>query len=68
MNNLIELGIILCTPFGSAKDPVNLLGYGALNIMENITETIQWHQVKEKLNNGALFLDVREKMKLKIEQ
>ena len=61
VEDLVELELTYAPPFGSAKDPVNLLGYGALNIMENITETLQWHEVKKKINTGAYFLDVREK-------
>lgn len=38
--DLPELEFTYAPPFGSAKDPVNLLGYVAMNIAEGVSETI----------------------------
>lgn len=46
-------------PFGSAKDPVNMAGYAALNIMEGISENVQWYALSDELAKGKLLLDVR---------
>lgn len=46
-------------PFGSAKDPVNMIGYAAMNITEGISQNIQWHQLDDELATGKVLLDVR---------
>lgn len=57
--DLPELELTYAPPFGSAKDPVNMIGYAALNIAEGLSENIQWHQLELELENGAILLDVR---------
>lgn len=57
--DLPELEFTYAPPFGSAKDPVNMLGYVAMNIMEGLTETVQWHELQDELTAGKVFLDVR---------
>lgn len=57
--DLPELELAYAPPFGSAKDPVNMLGYTALNYMEGISHTIQWHELKDKMAQGWQHIDVR---------
>lgn len=57
--DLPELEFTYAPPFGSAKDPVNMIGYEAINVIENISETIQWYDLEEEVKNGAVVLDVR---------
>lgn len=59
VSDLPELELTYAPPFGSAKDPVNMLGYAALNLMEGISQNIQWYQLREELANGKVLLDVR---------
>lgn len=59
VEELPELEFTYAPPFGSAKDPVNMAGYAALNSMEGISESIQWHELQSYLEKGALLLDVR---------
>lgn len=59
VEDLPELEFAYAPPFGSAKDPVNMAGYAALNSMEGITESILWHELQSYLEKGALLLDVR---------
>ncbi|MFS7491336.1 FAD-dependent oxidoreductase [Carnobacterium maltaromaticum] len=59
VEDLPELEFTYAPPFGSAKDPVNMAGYAALNSMEGITESIQWYELQSYLKKGALLLDVR---------
>lgn len=59
VEDLPELEFTYAPPFGSAKDPVNMLGYVALNYMEGLTDMIQWYDVKEATENGQVILDVR---------
>ncbi|MBO0482667.1 FAD-dependent oxidoreductase [Candidatus Enterococcus courvalinii] len=61
---LPELEFTYAPPFGSAKDPVNLLGYAAMNIAEGVSETIQWHELATELENGKILLDVRNENEL----
>lgn len=57
--DLPELEFTYAPPFGSAKDPVNMLGYAAINLSEGMSDSIQWHQLKEEQQNGSQLLDVR---------
>ncbi|MDT2760422.1 FAD-dependent oxidoreductase [Enterococcus xiangfangensis] len=57
--DLPELEFTYAPPFGSAKDPVNMLGYAAINLAEGISESIQWYQLKEEQRKGSQLLDVR---------
>lgn len=57
--DLPELELTYAPPFGSAKDPVNMLGYAAMNIAEGLSETVQWHELPTELAKGKILLDVR---------
>ncbi|MEN2665984.1 FAD-dependent oxidoreductase [Listeria aquatica] len=61
---LPELELTYAPPFGSAKDPVNMAGYVGLNLLEGLSESIQWHQLNEEKANGAILLDVRNQVEL----
>ncbi|HUW77997.1 MAG TPA: FAD-dependent oxidoreductase [Candidatus Nanopelagicaceae bacterium] len=56
---LADLELAYAPPFGSAKDPINMLGYMAENIIFGLTETIQWDELDDHLAAGAVLLDVR---------
>ncbi|WP_423509533.1 FAD-dependent oxidoreductase [Streptomyces xinghaiensis] len=56
---LADLELAYAPPFGSAKDPVNMLGYIAGNLADGTSPTVQWHEVDDRLAAGALLLDVR---------
>ncbi|GAB2675601.1 FAD-dependent oxidoreductase [Thalassiella azotivora] len=56
---LADLELAYAPPFGSAKDPVNVLGYVAENLLTGTTGTVQWHEVAERVAAGAALLDVR---------
>lgn len=62
--DLPELELTYAPPFGSAKDPVNMLGYAAMNLAEGLSESIQWYQLKEELAEGKKLLDVRNESEL----
>lgn len=62
--DLPELEFTYAPPFGSAKDPVNMLGYAAMNLAEGLSESIQWYQLKEELAKGKQLLDVRNTSEL----
>lgn len=62
--DLPELELTYAPPFGSAKDPVNMVGYTAMNILEGKSESIQWYELEEELKNGKILLDVRSEQEL----
>ena len=49
-------------PYSSAKDPVNMAGYYASNIIEGLVDNVQWDKVDELIQNGEYILDVREEL------
>ena len=57
--DLPELEFTYAPPFGSAKDPVNMLGYAALNLIEALSDNVQWYHLEDELAKGKKFLDVR---------
>ncbi len=58
---LADLELAYAPPFGSAKDPVNMLGYVAENILSGFVETVQWHEVNDYRARDAQFIDVRSR-------
>lgn len=58
-SGLARLELAYAPQFGSAKDPVNQLGYVADNLRSGTTRTIQWHELDAALDAGATLVDVR---------
>ncbi len=56
---LADLELAYAPPFGSAKDPVNMLGYIAENMMSGLLKTAQWDQTQEYREAGYQLIDVR---------
>ncbi len=56
---LADLELAYAPPFGSAKDPVNMLGYIAENLMSGLLKTVQWNQTQELRTAGYQLIDVR---------
>ncbi len=56
---LADLELSYAPPFGSAKDPVNMLGYVAENVVSGLVKTAQWHEIDDYRDNGYRLLDVR---------
>ena len=56
---LADLELAYAPPFGSAKDPVNMLGYMAENLISGLIETAQWNQIDEFRDKGYEIIDVR---------
>lgn len=66
--DLMELEQAYAPPFSSAKDPVNMAGFVADNILSGKVKVIQWNQVNEAKKQGALLLDVRTKEEFELGQ
>ena len=58
---LAELELAYAPPFSSAKDPVNMLGYLAENLLSKLSRTAQWHEIDELIAQGYVLVDVRSK-------
>lgn len=56
---LSRLELAYAPQYGSAKDPVNLLGYVAENAATGTTRSLQWHELEAALDAGATLVDVR---------
>lgn len=57
--DLPELEFTYAPPFGSAKDPVNMIGYAASNLAQGLSDSVQWYELQEQLEKGKILLDVR---------
>ncbi len=56
---LADLELSYAPPFGSAKDPVNMLGYVAENVVSGLVKTAQWYEIDDYRDSGYRLLDVR---------
>jgi len=56
---LADLELAYAPPFGSAKDPVNMLGYIAENMISGLIESSQWNQIDDFVARGYQLIDVR---------
>lgn len=59
IDDLPELEFTYAPPFGSAKDPVNLIGYAAMNLAQGLSHNVQWYDLSDELSKGKVLLDVR---------
>jgi CoA-disulfide reductase len=58
--DLPDVELCYAPPYSSAKDPVNMAGYVASNIIEGLVDTVQWNEIDDIVKNGGLLIDVRE--------
>lgn len=60
ITDLTRLELCYAPPFGSAKDPVNMLGFTAENIVTGKVKQFFWHDVANLPRDGSVtLLDVR---------
>ena len=60
VQDLADLELCYAPPVGSAKDPVNIAGMAAQNIIDGLVEQIDWKELKEVASQpGVAVLDVR---------
>ena len=60
VHDLAELELAYAPPYGSAKDPVNLAGMAAQNVLAGDVSLAQWHEVAALDPAKTLLLDVRK--------
>jgi NADPH-dependent 2,4-dienoyl-CoA reductase/sulfur reductase-like enzyme/rhodanese-related sulfurtransferase len=58
-SGLADLELAYAPAYGSAKDPVNMLGYVADNLRTGDTRSVQWHELDDLVRGGATLVDVR---------
>jgi NADPH-dependent 2,4-dienoyl-CoA reductase/sulfur reductase-like enzyme/peroxiredoxin family protein/TusA-related sulfurtransferase/rhodanese-related sulfurtransferase len=64
--DLKELELAYAPPYSSAKDPVNMLGFVAENVIQNKIKFSKWNDLNPSEPNDYTILDVREDMELKV--
>ena len=58
--DLEELELAYAPPFSSAKDPVNIAGFVAANMLKGDVKTINWDDLKD-IPSDAILIDLRDK-------
>ena len=56
ITDFTTLELCYAPPFGSAKDPVNMLGFVAENIVSGKLKQFFWHDVENLARDGSVFL------------
>jgi NADPH-dependent 2,4-dienoyl-CoA reductase/sulfur reductase-like enzyme/rhodanese-related sulfurtransferase len=59
VNDLAELELAYAPPFGSAKDPVNMAGMAAQNVLHGDVHLAQWNEIASLDPKQTVLLDVR---------
>jgi NADPH-dependent 2,4-dienoyl-CoA reductase/sulfur reductase-like enzyme/rhodanese-related sulfurtransferase len=59
VHDLAELELAYAPPYGSAKDPVDLAGMAAENVLDGDVKVIQWNEIASLDPDLTVLLDVR---------
>jgi len=59
VDDLTEIEHAYAPPYSSAKDPVNMIGFVAQNILDGLVSSTTFDRVKRAVEDGAYLLDVR---------
>jgi len=62
--DLEELELAYAPPYSSAKDPINIAGFVATNILKGDVETINWDDLSTLNRNQNILIDLRNKDEL----
>ena len=57
--DLEKLELAYAPPYSSAKDPVNMAGYVASNILKGDSDIIHWHDINKLDQKKTILIDVR---------
>jgi NADPH-dependent 2,4-dienoyl-CoA reductase/sulfur reductase-like enzyme/rhodanese-related sulfurtransferase len=63
--DLEELELAYAPPYSSAKDPINICGFVAANILKGDMEIAHWSDLNALEKNGAMLIDLRTPFELK---
>jgi len=64
--DLEELELAYAPPYSSAKDPVNIAGFVASNILKGDVENIYWNELADLKRDEITFIDLRNKDELEM--
>ena len=62
VRDLTELELAYAPPYSSAKDPVNMVGFVAEDILSGLSDVFTYEQLASFDRQGTILLDVRTKM------
>ncbi|MNI01963.1 Coenzyme A disulfide reductase [compost metagenome] len=62
ISDLTELELSYAPPYSSAKDPVNMAGYAAENIINGRVKTFTYDQWSERHSDHSILVDVRTEL------
>jgi NADPH-dependent 2,4-dienoyl-CoA reductase/sulfur reductase-like enzyme/peroxiredoxin family protein/TusA-related sulfurtransferase/rhodanese-related sulfurtransferase len=62
VNDLTELEMAYAPPYSSAKDPVNMAGYTAENLLHGLVRFCDWDFIENAKSEDVILLDIREDM------
>jgi len=62
--DLEELELAYAPPFSSAKDPINIAGFVAANILKGDLETVNWDQIADIDSDKHVLIDLRNRDEL----
>lgn len=60
VRDITDLELAYAPPFSSAKDPVNMAGYVASNILDGLVDIVYYDQIDQLVKEGGYLIDVRE--------
>ena len=66
VHDLEKLELAYAPPYSSAKDPVNIAGYAASNILKGDIKIFHWDEVPSIDMARSMLIDVRDKMEYEI--
>lgn len=64
--DLEKLELAYAPPYSSAKDPVNMAGYTAANILKGDSEIFHWEEVNSVDRSKSVFVDVRDEVEVSL--
>ena len=64
--DLEELELTYAPPYGSAKDPINMAGFVAANVLRGDHPIWHWEELEQIKQNNSLILDVRTKEEFEV--
>ncbi len=64
--DLEKLELAYAPPYSSAKDPVNIAGFTASNILKGDAEIFHWHEVDSIDRSKSVLVDVRTEMEFEL--
>lgn len=62
--DLEELELAYAPPYSSAKDPINMAGFVAANVLKGDLEVIHWNSLSELNGDNTVLLDLRTKREI----